>query len=288
MNEEKLKYKSKLVSQFLSEGKKLHALQILNSIISEVEDKEIYFEIAELYESMGFVKSGKNILLDLIDLNPKDDETVLFLGQYLLRNSEWFEAIEVLNSISDSTPTSLFLIGYSYMMLKEFDLSREYFQKFLQTSKESEFKHETNIYLAKIEYELEHFDSALQYAKDAQYLYSDFWELNLILAKVYYSLDMLTHAITPIQKALQLNSKEAVVKEFAGKIYFKLEDYKKAEIYFTEFIEMSTEVSAEIYTLLARSFLKQRKTDEAKLFFELALHVDPEYFPAVAGKKDLL
>lgn len=288
MSEDKLKYKLKLVSQFLSEGKRLHAMQVLKSLIMEGASEEIYFQLAELYESMGFVNSGKNILLELIEQNPQSNETKLFLGQYLLRNSEWFEAIEVLNNISDSTPSSLFLIGYSYMMLKEFELSREYFQKFINNNENKELKQEANLYLAKIEYELNHFDSALQYAKNAQYLYSDFWELNLILAKVYYSLGMVTHAVTPIKKALQLNPKEAVVKEAAGKIYFKLEEYKKAEIYFNEYIEMSSEVSAEIYTLLARSFLKQRKTDEAKLFFELALNIDPEYSPAMTGKKDLL
>jgi tetratricopeptide (TPR) repeat protein len=271
LSEEQIKNKLKLVSQFLSENKNLHALQILNGLILEVKDKEIYFQIAELYESMGFVESGKKILLDLIEINPPNDKFKLFLGQYLLRNSKWFDVIEILNEISVSNPTSLFLIGYSYMMLKEF-----------------EFKQEANIYLANIEYELNQFNSALHYAKNAQYLYADFWELNLILAKVYYSLEMFTHAITPIQKALKLNPKEAIVKEFAGKIYFKLEDFKKAENYFTEFIEMSSEVSAEIYTLLAKSFLKQRKSEEAKLFFELALNIDPAYSPAMIAKKELI
>ena len=50
---------------------------------------------------------------------------------------------------------------------------------------------------------------------------------------------------------------------------------------------MSNEVSAEIYTLLAKSFLKQRKKEEAKLFFELALNIDPEYKPAANGKEEL-
>ena len=287
MDEDKLKYKLKLISKYLAEGKKLHAIQILNNLIDESGTEELYFQLAELYESMGFVDSGKKILLDKIELNPEVDDPKLFLGQYLLRNSQWFEAIEVLNSISNSTPSSLFLIAYSYMMLKEFELAKEYFNKFVIHSGDNELKHEANFYLAKIEYELNHFDSALEYAKNAQYIYSDFWELNLVLAKVYYSLEMYTHAITPIKRALQLNPKEASIKEYAGRIYFKLEDFNKAENYLSEFIEMSSEVSAEIYTLLAKSFLKQRKKEEAKLFFELALNIDPEYKPAANGKEEL-
>ncbi len=72
--------------------------------------------------------------------------------------------------------------------------------------------------------------------------------------------------------------------EFAGKIYFQQSDYKNAEKYFSEFIEQSSEVSAEIYTLLAKSFLKQRKIEEANLFFELALKIDPAYQQAILVK----
>jgi len=100
-------------------------------------------------------------------------------------------------------------------------------------------------------------------------------------------LGMFTHANAPIQKALKSNPKDASVLEFAGKICFQQSDYKNAEKYFSAFIEQSSEVSAEIYTLLAKSFLKQRKIEEANLFFELALKIDPVYQQAISGKIDL-
>lgn len=287
MDNEKLKHKQKEVRSFIAEGKTLHAIQILESLIEDDAVDEIYFQLAELYESMGFVESGKNVLFNLIEKFPDDTDSKLFCGQYLLRNSAWFEAIEVLNHITKSNPPALFLIGYSYMMLNEFELSKEYFQKYIASNNDKELNQEANLYLAKIEYQLNHYDAALKYAKKAQFLYSDFWELNLILAKVYYSMGMFTHAVKPIQKAIQLNPKDSSIIEFAGKIYYKLEDYNKAEHYFSKFVEMNSEVSAEIYTLLAKSFLKQRKNEEAKLFFELALHIDPEYSPAISGKKEL-
>lgn len=283
MDDERIKFKLKLASAFISEGKNLHAVQVYLNLIEETEKEEIYFHLAELYEDMGFIDSGKNILSDLVRLKNNNDVT-LYFGQYLLRNSRWIEAIEILNSISETTPAALFLIAYSYMMLNEFELAKEYFADFITFDEKNDLKQEANLYLAKIEYELRNYNSALNYATNAQYLYSDFWELNLILAKVYYSLDMFTHAVNPIQKALKLNPKDASVQEFAGKIYYQLQDFKKAEKYFSEFIDLSSEVSAEIYTLLAKSFLKQRKMEEANLFFELALQTDPAYQPAIAGK----
>jgi tetratricopeptide (TPR) repeat protein len=287
VDEDRIKFKLKLASAFISEGKNLHAVQIYKRLIEETDREEFYFQLAELYEDMGFVDAGKNILDELMIKEDCGDNVTLYFGQYLLRNSRWFESIEVLNSISESTPAALFLIAYSYLMLNEFELAKEYFTSFITADEKNDLKQEANLYLAKIEYELRNYDSALNYATNAQYLYADFWELNLILAKVYYSLDMFTHAVNPIQKALSLNPKDASVQEFAGKIYYNLEDYKKSEKHFSDFIESSSDVSAEIYTLLAKSFVRQRKIDEAHLFFELALQIDPLYQPAIAGKGDI-
>ena len=287
MDEERIKFKLKLVSAFISEGKNLHAVQVLKYLAEETGREDIYFQLAELYEDMGFVDAGINVLTDLTQLKVNNNDISLYFGQYLLRNSKWNEAVEVLNDIVNSTPAALFLIAYSYMMMNEFELAKEYFSKFILSDEKNDLKQEANLYLAKIEYELHNYDSALNYATNAQFLYSEFWELNLILAKVYYSLDMFTHAVNPMQKAIKLNPKDASVQEFAGKIYFQLQDYKKAEKFFSEFIELSSDISAEIYTLLAKSFVKQRKIEEANLFFDLALKIDPAYLPAIAGKGNL-
>jgi tetratricopeptide (TPR) repeat protein len=288
VDEERIKYRLKLAEQFISEGKNLHAVQIYLNLIEETGRDQFYFDLAQLYEEMDFIEGGKKILSELLEYNIDNANARLFLGEYLLRNSMWLEAIEVLKTISDLTSPTIFLIGYAYLMLKEFELSKEYFTKYVSKDEKSELKQEANLYLAKIEYELSNFDSALNYAKNAQIIYSDFWELNLILAKVYYSLGMFTHANSPIQKALKSNPKDTNVLEFAGKISFQLSEYKNAEKYFSEFIEQSSEVSAEIYTLLAKSFLKQRKIEEANLFFELALKIDPTYQQAITGKVDLI
>ncbi|MCU0342781.1 MAG: hypothetical protein MUF28_03045 [Ignavibacterium sp.] len=287
MDEERIKFKLKLASAFISEGKNLHAIQIYLKLIEETKRQEIYFQLAELYEDMGFVDSGKRILSDLVQLNVNDHDIALYFGQYLLRNSRWIESIEVLETISDIMPAALFLMAYSNMMLNNFELAKEQFRDFILYDEKNDLKQEANLYLAKIEYELHNYNSALNYATNAQYLYSDFWELNLTLAKVYYSLDMFTHAINPIQKAIKLNSKDPAVQEFAGKIYFKLQDFVKAEKFFSEYIELSSEVSAEIYTLLAKCYVKQRKIYEANLFFELALKVDPDFKPAISGKFEI-
>lgn len=287
MDEERKKYKLKLASALISEGKNLHAIQVYKNLV-EAGAEEAFFLLAELYEDMQMVDAGENVLLDLLELKEDKSEVGMYLGQYLLRNSKWIDAIEILNTLTDKIHSSHFLIGYSYLMLNEFELSKEYFTKYISSDEKSELKQEANIYLAKIEYELRNFNSALTYAKNAEFIYSDFWELNLVLAKVYYSLNMYTHAVTPIEKAIRLNPNDVNVLEFSGKIFYQLEDYKKAEKYLSQCVEHSESISAEIYTLLAKSFVKQKKYEDADLFFTLALKVDPAYQPALTGKTNLL
>lgn len=287
MKEKNLIHKLRLSQQLQAEGKSLHALQLLKSLIQYSDDERIYFQLAELYEDMGFIQSGKNTLLELIEIYPDNIDIKLFIGQYLLRNVQWFDSIEILSEISSERPISIFLIAYAYMMLGEFEVASDYFRKYILSDNNQELIQEANLYLAKIEYELQNFDIALKYAEKAKYLYSNFWELNLVLAKLYYSLGMYAHALNPIQKALKESSKEKSILEFAGKIYFALDEYEKAIKYLSDFIEQSTEVSAEIYTLLARAFLKVSKINEASLFFQLALQIDPDYFPAANGINDI-
>ncbi|MDY0083004.1 MAG: CDC27 family protein [Ignavibacteriaceae bacterium] len=240
MKEEKIKYKIKLASTFVSEGKNLHAIQIYKQLINLNDSEEVYYLLAELYENMGFVDSAISLLDQLHSASPENNDISLYFGQFLLRNSKWFEAIQVLDNIKQSSSYVLYLIAYSYMMINEYELSREYFNDYLESNDNDELKLKAHLYLAKIEYELKNYDKALDFVTKAQFVYSDLWELNLTSAKIYYSLKMYNHALTAIQNALKTNSNDAGVQEFAGKIFYALEDFEKSEMHFSKAIELSS------------------------------------------------
>ena len=85
MDEERIKFKLKLASAFISEGKNLHAVQIYMNLIEETEREEFYFQLAELFEDLGFVDAGKNVLKDLEQLKSGSSDVTLYFGQYLLK-----------------------------------------------------------------------------------------------------------------------------------------------------------------------------------------------------------
>lgn len=282
-----LNYKMELAGDFESQGKLLHAFQIYYSIISEFPDfVEPYFHLANLFEMMGKVKQAYVLLKQLIESQPENNEARLFYGQFLLKNSMWNDAIEVLSYIlPEEEPVVPFFIGYAYFVLNEFELARLNFLSFLTVTKDDELIHEAYIYLAKIELQLKNYDNALKYAKKCDAIYSNFWELNQIYAETYYNLGMYAHAVSYIDKAIKLNPGNSSPYEIAGKIYLKLEEYQKAETYFLKYIESKENASSDVYMKLAEACLKNKNLKDAVAYFDVAIKLDPLNEQAKIGKE---
>ncbi len=288
MSEKKyqLDHKIKQAQDFEAQGKLLHSVQIYNSLIEENPDLiELYFRLSSLYEQLGNLNSASNLLRQIFDKDPENKDVRLYFGQFFLRNSKWEEAIEILSYIlPQEEPTVSFFVGYSHFMLNEFELAKNSFLNFISFEKQSELVHEAYIYLAKIELKLKNYDNTLMYAKKAEIMYSNFWELNKIYAETYYNMGMFAHAVMPIEKAIKLNIEEPSVYELAGKIYLKLSEFAKAEKNFLKYIERIEDVSSDIYTKLAEACLKSQKTKDAIAYFDIALKLDPENQSAITGK----
>jgi tetratricopeptide (TPR) repeat protein len=290
-----IEHKFKVAADFEEQGKPLHAIQIYQNIIDEYPDNiEVYFSLAELYERMGNLPPAFDLLYSRLEETPEDDQIRLFLGQFLLRNSKWEEAIEVLSLIlPEEVHVVSFFLGYSHFVLKEYEMAKVNFLKYISFTETAdsfneqiELVHEANLYLSKIEIELGNYEDALRYAKKTDIIYSNFWELNLIYAIIYYNLGMYAHGVVPVEKAIKLNPKEAPSYEWGGKIYLKLGDYLKAEKLFLKYIEHMDNVSSDIYTKLAEACLKASKIKDAMNYFEVALKLDPDNIFAKEGKKN--
>ncbi len=281
-----LDHRMKLARDFESQGKLLHAAQIYSSILDEEpEFTDVYFSLANLYERMGSLQSALSLLNSLLEERPDDKDIRLFFGQFLLRNARWEEASDVLSYIMpEDEPIVSFFIGYSHFMLNEYEIAKINFLNFIAYEKQSELLQEANIYLAKIELKLKNYENALSYAKKADAVYSNFWELNLIYAETYYKMGMYAHAVPAVEKTITLSPEEPAPYEWAGKIYLKLGDYAKAEKNFLRYIENISDASSDIYTKLAEACLKGKKTKDALAYYDIAIKLDPGNKQALAGK----
>ncbi|MDR3665268.1 MAG: tetratricopeptide repeat protein [Ignavibacteriaceae bacterium] len=282
-----LDYKIKQARDFQAQGKLLHSLQFYETIINDhPEFIDAYFGIAEIYELLGNINPAISLLKEYLETDPENKTARLFLGQFLLRNARWEEAIDIMSYLlPEEEITVNFFLGYARFMLRDYELARINFVKFISEAGQSELFQEANIYLAKTEIKLCNYDKALICAKRADVLYSNYWELNAIYAEIYYNLDMHAHAVSPVEKALKLNPNEPRIYELAGKIYFKLGDFIKAEKNFLKHIELTEEASSEVYAKLAEACLRGNKAKDALAYYDIALKLDPMNKYALEGKK---
>ena len=286
-NKYQLEHKLKTAKEFEASGKLLHAVQVYKNIIENYPDEtEAYFNLADLYEHFDKVDSAIVLLEDFLDHDPHNKEVRLFLGQFMMRNERWSEANDILSYILvEEEPIVSFFLGYSNFKLKEYKLSKTHFLDFVSIEEHSELVQEAYLFLAKIEVELLEFKSALTFAKKAEVLYDNSWELNSIVAISYFKLGMYSHAVSSVEKAIKINGKEKSLRELAGKIYLKSGDFLKAEENFLKYIELTETASSELYSNLGEACFKGKKPKEALTYYEMALKIDPENTTALTGKK---
>ncbi len=288
LDENQVTHKMKQAADFEMQGKLLHAVQIYNSVIAENPNfTDAYFALGEVYEKIGNINPAVAMIRNFLKRNPENKEVRIYLSEFLMRNKRWDEANELLSYIlPEEEPVISFFLGYSHFMQKDYEVARINFLNFLKHGSPDEMLQEANLYLAKIEINLKNFNSALEYLKKTEIVYSNFWEWNMLISVVYYNLGMYTHAIVPVGKSLKLNPQEKSVHKWAGKIYLKTGDYQKAEKQLLAYIDAGEEPEADIYTELAEACMKSQKPADALAYFEIALTLDPENRLAEQGKKN--
>jgi tetratricopeptide (TPR) repeat protein len=287
-NKYQLDYKLKTAKEFEASGKLLHAVQVYKSIIENYpEETAAYFNLADLYEHFDKVDSAIVLLKEFLNHDPENKEVRLFLGQYMMRNEKWREANDVLSYVLvEDEPIVSFFLGYSNFKLKKYKLSRTHFLDFISIEEHSELVQEAYLFLSKIEVALCDFKNALTFAKKAEVLYDNSWELNSIVAVSHFNLGMYAHAISSVEKAIRINQREKSLRELAGKIYLKSGEFLKAEENFLKYIELNDTASSELYSNLGEACFKGSKPKEALIYYEVALKIDPENQTALTGKKE--
>lgn len=281
----KFQNKIKKAKEFEAKGKYLHAIQVYQSLIEEFPGvPDSYINLADIYQIIGKKKSAENILKLILNRQPDNYEIKLYYIQFLMHNEEWNEALNLLLSLSIEDPFASYLTGYCYFSLNDYELAKVHLLGFIISDEEPELIHEAYLILAKLEVELKQYENALKYAKKAEVMYDDDWELQLIIAKIYYYLKMYTHSSDAVNKGIKLNKKEAVLYKWAGKINLKLVDYNKAKKCFEKYISLQKDITPNDYSYLADAYLKSGKLNEALIFYNNAIKLDPKNKRALEGK----
>ena len=289
-NNRQIEFKLNNAKKFAASGKFLHASQLYKSLIEEFPDNaEPYFQLAQLYQDQNLSKESENLLLNYLNENPDRIDVIIYLAQIYLKSSKWNEVVEILTPVTpDEEPYALFLIGYAYFMLEDYEIAKINFENFLKFNNEPELFYETQLFLSKIYLAQSKFNKALEYAKKSEKFYSNYWELKFIYAEIYLSTKMINHAIKNIETCIKMSTANYKVYKLAGEIYYKAKNYIKSEKYFVECISLNENQSTYLYIKLADICIKNKKIDEAVNYYDLVLKMNSKHNIALKGKKNAL
>jgi len=262
----------KSAKEFEVQGKALHSIQIYKSLIDEYPDYyDAYLHLAELYERIGNTGAAKSVFENVFNLQNNEDDIKLYYAQFLMRTSEWENAIDIFKKISvDDEPICSYFVGYLYLLLKDYEAAKVHLLNFVISDEQPELIYDAYFLLAKAEFELNQYDYSLKYLKKAEVLLSDYWELYVQYAKTYFSLSMQNHAIKSIKKAISLNRKESLVYYWAGKIFFSNSEMDKAIEHYTRFLELNEKITFDELIIRANNLVRLGKLKEALVTYKKA------------------
>lgn len=286
MNE--YEYRLKQAQQFENEGKHLHALQIYVQLRENQDSFRVAsLRIALVYEKLDMISKAYEIMDKYLVGNMEDEEVRKFYGHFLIRQSNYSRALEVLSGVSTEEDSEVFfLLGLSNYHLGESRIGQINFESFIKSSPKSELIPEAYLYLSKINLSISELDIALEYAKKSESFVAQNFETHFMQALIYYQKEMYFHALDGIKRALTLNKEDSSLLELAGKIYYQLGEFGKAEEYLKEYV-VSVEPEAEVIALLGLTYLKNEKASEAERCFNKAVELDPANQIAIKGLESL-
>ncbi|MBU1100527.1 MAG: tetratricopeptide repeat protein [Bacteroidetes bacterium] len=269
-------YKLKQAQQFENEGKQLHALQIYVQLLEKEESYRVAsIRIALVYEKLKMIGKAYEILDKYLAGNSEDEEVRKFYGHFLIRQSNYARALDVLSGVSTEDDSDVFfLLGLSNFHLGENRIGQINFESFIKCNPKSDLIPESYLYLSKINLKTSEYDIALEYAKKSESFLSQNYETHSTQAMIYYKKEMYFHALDAVKRALTLNKEDVSLLELAGRIHYQLGEFKKAEEYLKEYV-VATEPSSEVLALLGMTFLNNENHKEAERCFGKALKIDP-------------
>lgn len=283
-----IEHNLKKIDALINQGSYLKAFQAALKLYNSFpEDNKVVVQLAEVYKRLNNLSNIPLIFNNYLEINPEDKQARLFFGKFLFDIKLWNESIDILSYfMPQEEPLVYFFIGYSYYMVKDYELAEHNFLIFIDNYKESNLVTESYFFLVKVYVELKEWDKALLYSKKAESIYSNYWDYLYLLAIIYYNKDMIVHAATSINKLLKLKSNDTAILLLAGKVYYKHFEYKNALTSLEKYIELSENPSYEAYSYLGDVYFATKEYEKAKDMFSTAFKLNPLY--AYAEEKEKL
>ncbi|MCX8065812.1 MAG: tetratricopeptide repeat protein [Candidatus Hydrogenedentes bacterium] len=271
---------------YLTPCKKLKIVSLLTlcviasyvSLASYSPDKSryLYHKALALY-SNSKLEESKNLVLKAIEINPKNHEYYLLLGEIYLQTNEPTEAkIHFLKALEMNplSPTVHNNLGYMEELEGNLQKARELYTK--ATSINPVYTlgwiNLGRVYL----YSLNMPEEAKFCFLKAVEIDPNLWKTWFHLGNSYLVLGEFTKAEEYLSKAINLSPKNPHVLNNLGLVYFKMGNIQKSKDFFEKALSIDSNLPDALFNL-GKIYKELSMPKEAKKYFEKILSIQPNY-----------
>ncbi|MFX0021411.1 MAG: tetratricopeptide repeat protein [Candidatus Hermodarchaeota archaeon] len=156
-------------------GEYKKVLEVLDKMLLEFpkEEKNIQVKRAYVFKEMKDVKTGLNIINDLLVRNPEDNDLLnykAFWLQYLNRKAESMKTIQSLIDRAPNNATYHDSYGEILMFFKDYENAIEEFLKVIEINSDDWYLYQTNIKLGICFREIENYQKAIEFLQKGKEL----------------------------------------------------------------------------------------------------------------------
>lgn len=206
------------------------------------DDEDTIYLLGNSLYQLGFLEETRRVYNYLVDLNPQDDELKIYLAEIEIEEGKDIEALEILHSIDESSPTypQALLVEADYYMLNDLP------------------------------------EVSLQKLEEANNLLPNEPVILFALAEVYYTISDFNHAINYYEGLVESGHDELAGTLISGRLgdaYLMIGDYQEAVFYLKEALTFKDD--PEIYFQLGFAYIAQEEYEKAIDSLNRAKLLDP-------------
>jgi len=261
-------------------------LTLIEMIVSDPENLDLYQMLGELYIKLGRYDDALQAYQDLLDRNSNDLRALVAFFEIYAKQKDWHNFEATVNNLFNNphfTKEDKLNIGYLYIERAERDTSMLKPTEIVMLRLQKAYPNEWQPYwfLSIIYLRERNYTAAIPHLKRLTSIRPDFapaWE-NLGIA--YLSIDEATLAINTFKSALEKISKPSFrMKVLLGtSLNQAYRDEECIRVLTEALSDMDTEdtsIIVQAYSVLALSYERLKRYDESERSYETALYYDPE------------
>ena len=142
---------------------------------------------------------------------------------------------------------------------------------------------------------LENYETAINYLNVLLKTRNDIPEIYYLLAYANYCQqtkknileDNIKYIISCLKKSIELNENYTDAYLLMGKIYDNLKQYEYERTWYNKALYSGIENTEEFYALIANSYFKEKKLDDAIEYYQKAIHKNKNYISAYCNMADI-